>query len=134
MTEVHLKLALENYIKLKRDVKKCKERLEMLDCKKYNMPGSVIKMPEGSTKSRETKLHEIFTSEKPLEQMVKQSQYYIDLVDWFISTLPKEEKPIFEDRFIKGKTIESIAEKHYMSRWTVSRLFDKRIKEFIEQT
>lgn len=134
MVEYHVEIALSKYREIKNKMARLEDRLEEISVKKYKMPGSIIKKPEGSSKSATEKLLELMEKEEPLFQAYQEYSYYIEMADVFLSTLPEYDRKLFTDRFIKGHTLEKVAIDNYTSTRSLKRLFKKRIEEYISQT
>ena len=134
MDENQVKIALERYHTFKSHLKKCEGKLEEIAVKKYKMPGSIIKMPEGSPVSKESRLLDLLEKEEPLVKDYRMNKYFIELADFFISTLPKEEQSMVRDRYINRKSCTWLETHHFMSDMGQRKLINRRIKQFIEKT
>lgn len=134
MVEYHVEIALCKYREIKDRIAKLEDKLEEIAVKKYKMPGSIIKKPDGNSRPATERLLELMEKEEPIIREYQEYRYYIEMADVFLSTLPEYDRKLFIDRYIKGKTLEQVAAQNFISRRSLQRLFSKRISEYIAQT
>lgn len=133
MTELDIKIGLQNYSMLKNKIKQVKEKIEYIESKQFKVGGSIVKIPENPTNNEQYKLGLIekkFQYKKDLEMY----NYYIDIVDSFLNALQEPLKSLIKDKFINHKSITLLERKYSYSSRQIYRIIDKSILKYIELT
>lgn len=134
MDENQVEIALTRYRKFKQSLTQIELRLEEIAVKKYKLPGSIIKKPEGNPVSRDSRLFDLMDKEKVLITDYRITKYYIDLVTDFLLKMPEPDRSMIVDRYINGKNWTALERKYFLCTRQMSRIVKKRIKEYVEHT
>jgi hypothetical protein len=133
MTELDVKIALQNYHKLKKSIKAIENKIEYIEVKQTRTGGSVIKMPEGSPNNEQYKLGLIEQKERYLKDL-DHHQYYLSLADDFIKSLPRPYGTIVRNKYVDKVRLEVIAEVYGYHRNSITYIIDRLIKRYIDET
>lgn len=133
MDENQVEIVLTRYRKFKQSLTQIELRLEEIAVKKYKLPGSIIKKPEGNPVSRDSRLFDLMDKEKLLITDYRITKYYIDLVSDFLLKMPEPDRSMIVDRYINGKSWTSLERKYYLCSRQMSRIIKKRIKEYVSK-
>lgn len=134
MDENQVEIALSRYRRFKQSLTQIELRLEEIAVKKYKLPGSIIKKPDGHPVSRDSRLFDLMEKEKVLIMDFRITKYYIDLVADFIVNMPEPDRSMIVDRYINGKSWTALERKYHLCTRQMSRIVKRRVKEYVKET
>ncbi len=133
MTELDVKLALQNYHRLKKSVKTIENKIEYIEAKQTRTGGSVVKMPDGSQNNEQYKLGLIEQKERYLKDLANH-RYYLEIAEHFIQSLPHPYQSLVKNKFVDKVPMKKLAEVYGYSLNGVVYVIDRLIKRYIEET
>lgn len=134
MIATDVKMALINYTEFKRCIKRDTERIEEINVKRFKIGGSVIKLPENSTKQRSTIIIENLEKHDLANLSLINHQYLVYIADQFMNSVNGEWKEIIIDRYIKHLSQQQLVDKYCYPIRYINRRINKLIDCYIKVT
>jgi len=131
MTELDVKLALQNYHRLKKSVKTIENKIEYIEAKQTRTGGSVVKMPDGSQNNEQYKLGLIEQKERYLKDLANH-RHYLGIADHFIKSLPEPYNFIVTNKYIDKVPDKTLGDYYGYHRDSLRRVVDRLIKRYTE--
>ena len=132
MVNEDVKHALLNYHKFKEWIKSCKDEIEVIETKQTKTGGSIIRMPEQPQNQSSKQIHWIMAKDK-FHDRIKSYNYFIELAEDFIKSVPPSSRELVKDKFIKQITYEALEKKYHYSQRHIRRKIDRLIERYVDK-
>ncbi len=128
-----IKHALRNYNELKEWVEQARNQLEVIQAKMEKTGGSIIKKPEGSFDRSKFMLSAIEKKDRIFKR-IETYNYYYSIANEFMTWCDDDVQSMVVDKYVKGMTYEDLSEKYCYSTRHISRIIEREIEQFINET
>ena len=132
MINEDVKHALLNYHKFKGWIKSCEDEIEVIETKQIKTGGSIIRMPEQPTSNSSKQIHWIMAKDK-IRKKIDNYNYFIELADDFIKSVPPSSKKLIEDKFIHKISNNDLAKKYSYNERHIRRKIDRLIERYVDK-
>ena len=132
MVNEDVKHALLNYHKFKEWIQQCHDEIEVIVTKQTKTGGSVIKMPEQPQNQSSKQIHWIMAKDK-IYKKIDNYNYFIELADDFIKSVPPSSRCLVYDKFIKQMSYEELAKKYNYSQRHIQRKINRLIERYVDK-
>lgn len=132
MVNEDVKHALLNYHKFKEWIQQCHDEIEVIETKQTKTGGSVIKMPEQPQNQSSKQIHWIMAKDR-FHDRIKSYNYFIELADDFIKSVPPSSRCLVYDRFIVQMPYEDLVTKYNYSQRHIRRKIDRLIERYVDK-
>jgi hypothetical protein len=132
MVNEDVKHALLNYHKFKEWIQQCHDEIEVIETKQTKTGGSIIKMPEQPQNQSSKQIHWIMAKDK-FHDRIKSYNYFIELAEDFIKSVPPSSRCLVYDRFIVQMSNEDLEKKYAYSQRHIRRKIDRLIERYVDK-
>ena len=132
MINEDVKHALLNYHKFKEWIQQCHDEIEVIETKQTKTGGSIIKMPEQPQNQSSKQIHWIMAKDK-FHDRIKSYNYFIELAEDFIKSVPPSSRCLVYDRFIVQMNYEDLEKKYAYSQRHIRRKIDRLIERYVDK-
>ena len=132
MINEDVKHALLNYHKFKEWIQTCRDEIEVIETKQTKTGGSIIRMPEQPTSNSSKQIHWIMAKDK-FNDRIKSYNYFIELAEDFIKSVPPSSRCLVYDRFIVQMSYEDLEKKYAYSQRHIRRKIDRLIERYVDK-
>ena len=132
MINKDVKHALLNYHKFKEWIQTCHDEIEVIETKQTKTGGSIIRMPEQPQNQSSKQIHWIMAKDK-FNDRIKSYNYFIELAEDFIKSVPPSSRCLVYDRFIVQMSYEDLEKKYAYSQRHIRRKIDRLIERYVDK-
>ena len=132
MINEDVKHALLNYHKFKEWIQTCRDEIEVIETKQTKTGGSIIRMPEQPQNQSSKQIHWIMAKDK-FNDRIKSYNYFIELAEDFIKSVPPSSRCLVYDRFIVQMSYEDLEKKYAYSQRHIRRKIDRLIERYVDK-
>jgi len=132
MINEDVKHALLNYHKFKEWIQQCHDEIEVIETKQTKTGGSIIRMPEQPQNQSSKQIHWIMAKDK-FNDRIKSYNYFIELAEDFIKSVPPSSRCLVYDRFIVQMSYEDLEKKYAYSQRHIRRKIDRLIERYVDK-
>ena len=132
MINEDVKHALLNYHKFKGWIKSCEDEIEVIETKQTKTGGSIIRMPEQPQNQSSKQIHWIIAKDK-FHDRIKSYNYFIELAEDFIKSVPPSSRCLVYDRFIVQMNYGDLEKKYSYSQRHIRRKIDRLIERYVDK-
>lgn len=136
MEDWDVKNSLEKWHQIRKALKRCEDRTEEINAKRFKAGGSIAKMPENPERREVTIIANLERHEKN-EQEKSCHRYYKGMGDQFMEWVKlspelKQYYPMVYDKYVQKAGSDYLQMRYHYSRQHMNKIIDKLIAMFIE--
>lgn len=136
MEDWDVKNSLENYHRIRKALKRCEDKTEEINAKRFKAGGSIAKMPENPVRREVTIIDNLDRMER--NEMEKSFYvYYKGIGDQFLEWVRlspelKQYYPMVKDKYVDRAKVDYLVMRYCYSPRQLTRIVDKLICKFVE--
>lgn len=135
MEDWDVKNSLENYHRIRKALKRCEDKTDEINAKRFKAGGSIAKMPENPVRREVTIIDNLDRMEK--NEMEKSFYvYYKGIGDQFLEWVRlspelKQYYPMVRDKYVDKAKSDYLEMRYHYSRVQIFRIINGLVKKFV---
>ena len=131
MEDWEVMTALEKYHAIRKTLKRCENRKEEIDAKRFKAGGSIAKMPENPVR-REVSIIENMELMEKNDIDLHFYRYFAGLGDQFIGSLKEPFKQMVTDKYVHKAKCNYLEERYHYDRRQITRIVSQLVTKFVD--